>query len=141
MSTATMNATEEETMQTGATSWLRHDAANWFEIPSTNFERAVSFYESLLGVTLRREAGSEMAIFPSSQTGVGGSVVRRDWHKPGVSGALIYLNADGILADVVARTEVLGGSVMVPVTAVPGGFGHIACIVDTEGNQVGLHAH
>jgi predicted enzyme related to lactoylglutathione lyase len=140
MSTATMNAPEVETIQAGTTSWLRRDAANWFEIPSTNFERAVSFYERLLGVTLRREGG-EMALFPSAQTGVGGSVVCRDWHKPAAAGALIYLNADGILPEVVARTKALGGKVMVPVTPVPGGFGHIACIVDSEGNQIGLHAH
>jgi predicted enzyme related to lactoylglutathione lyase len=119
-----------------------HDAVNWFEIPATDFNRAVLFYEGLLGVPLRRESfGEEMALFPSAPKGVGGAIVQRPSHRPAAAGVLIYLNVDGILADALARTPGLGGSVVFPITEVPGGFGSFACILDSEGNHIGLHQH
>ena len=40
--------------------------AVWFEIPATNFERAVKFYEAVFQVTLRREnIGGDLAVFPA----------------------------------------------------------------------------
>ena len=120
----------------------RLDAVNWLEIPTTDLDRAVTFYETLLAVTLRRESfGEPMALIPSSQTGVGAALVQRPFHKPGTAGPLPYLNADGILSQALARVEQAGGKVLVPLTEVPGGFGTFACIVDCEGNHVGLHAH
>jgi len=142
MSTASVELTETNAKTPEPNRVSQRDAANWFEIPSTDFNRAIRFYEQLLGIVLRREVfGDEMAIFPCWPTGVGGAIVHREWHKPASAGSLIYLNADGVLSDAVARTEALGGSVQLPVTAVPGGFGHYACIVDSEGNQIGLHSH
>ena len=40
--------------------------AVWFEIPATDFDRAARFYETLLGVTLRREAmgPKTLGVFP-----------------------------------------------------------------------------
>ena len=36
---------------------------NWFDIPATNFDRAVTFYETVLGISLIREnmLGAQMA--------------------------------------------------------------------------------
>ncbi|MCA3020020.1 MAG: VOC family protein, partial [Rhodocyclaceae bacterium] len=44
----------------------RQSVVTWFEIPASNFERAVTFYEQLFGVSLIREkmGPSEMAVFP-----------------------------------------------------------------------------
>ena len=82
-----------------------------------------------------------MALIPSSLTGVGAALVQRPFHKPGNTGPLPYLNADGILETALARVESAGGKVLVPLTPVPGGFGTFACVLDTEGNHIGLHAH
>jgi predicted enzyme related to lactoylglutathione lyase len=118
------------------------DAINWFEIPSLDFERAIIFYEKLLGTSLSRVTfGEAIAMFPSRPTGVGGAIVHRTAHLPAAGGPRIYINVDGILDEAVERVPEIGGSVEVPVTAVAGGFGHFACIVDSEGNHVGLHAH
>ena len=47
--------------------------AVWFEIPATNFERAVKFYESVFQVALRREnIGGDLAVFPGSDSTVYG---------------------------------------------------------------------
>ena len=42
-------------------------AIDWFEIPARDLDRAQAFYETLLGVSLRREAmGTHLlAVFPS----------------------------------------------------------------------------
>lgn len=120
----------------------RLDALNWLEIPTNDLDRAAHFYETLLGIALRRENfGEAMALFPSAQQGVGAALVQRPFHKPGTSGPLPYLNADGVLEGALARVEAAGGKVIVPLTPVPGGFGTFACVLDTEGNHVGLHAH
>ena len=119
-----------------------HDAATWFEIPTTDLERATHFYQELLATALNVTFfGEPMALFPSAQEGVGGALVHRPQHQPAAAGPLIYLNTDGFLDEALARTEPLNGKVLVPKTPVPGGFGHFAVIEDTEGNHVGLHAH
>ena len=118
------------------------DAANWFEIPAEDLDRAVNFYERLLGTKLTVATFRDrMAMFPASETGVGGAIVCRPQHKPGATGPLVYLNADGVLEDAVKRVGEIGGSVLVPVTVIPGGFGSYACVVDSEANHVGLHQH
>ena len=33
------------------------------------------------------------------------------------------------------------GSVLVPITVIPGGFGRYAVLRDTEGNRIALHEH
>jgi predicted enzyme related to lactoylglutathione lyase len=120
---------------------FRH-AINWFEIPSTDLDRAATFYEKLFDRKIRREHfGEPMAIFMSSKEGVGGTLVQRADQSPSDSGVLIYLNADGVLADAVARIPKIGGTVLVPVTEIPGGFGRYAVLRDTEGNRIALHEH
>ncbi len=119
------------------------DAVNWFEIPTLDLDRAVSFYELLLDTRLRRETfGDEIAMFPSTPTAVGGCLVRRDNQKPSDCGVLVYLNCDSGLDAALARVRASGlGAVVLGPRPVPGGFGNIACIRDTEGNHVGLHSH
>jgi hypothetical protein len=38
------------------------------------------------------------------------------------------------------RSRSAGGQIVVGKTAVPGGLGHYALSIDSEGNRVGLHA-
>jgi predicted enzyme related to lactoylglutathione lyase len=119
------------------------DAVNWFEIPTTDLERAAKFYEMLLGVELRRETFAEpYALFPSSQKGVGGGLVQRANQQPSDHGALIYLNCDSGLDAALDRLKSSGqGALILSKRAVPGGFGWIAWVRDTEGNHVALHEH
>jgi uncharacterized protein len=123
------------------TATVRQNAINWFEIPCADLDRATTFYETLLGAKMQREdLGGDMAIFPAEQTGTGGTLVKRQFQKPG-AGTMVYLNCDGDLDDVLARVPAAGGLVLMPKTEVPGGYGHFACLRDTEGNHIGLHSH
>ena len=119
------------------------NAINWFEIPATDFDRAVKFYESVLDISMHRETfgGDPKAFFSYSQgQGVGGSVVKADYAKPSADGAVVYLNAESRerLDAVLARVEAAGGAVIKPAAEL-GEIGVIAFIRDTEGNHVGLH--
>lgn len=114
--------------------------AVWFEIPASDLERAVAFYENLFAMRLRREtiAGAALAIFPSERTGVSGAVVKGPQFRPG-EGPVVYLNGNGRLDAMLERVPGLGGRIAVPKTALPEGMGAFAHIIDTEGNRVGLH--
>lgn len=117
------------------------NAATWFEIPTTDFERATRFYEAILDAPLHAWPGEEhCAMFPSKDGGVGGCIVYRPQQKPVADGTLVYLNVDGKLDDVLVRAQLQGATVLVPRTEVPGVGSFYACITDSEGNHVGLHS-
>ena len=78
-------------------------------------------------------------MFPAQQGGVAGSLVRRPKHDPSSNGAMVYLNVDGKLDEVLSRAQV-EGAVLMPRTQIPGGYGFYACVQDSEGNHVGLHS-
>ncbi|WP_394843879.1 VOC family protein [Pendulispora brunnea] len=117
------------------------NAVNWFEIPVNDLERAVRFYEAVFRIELKRERSEdlELAIFPSDQAGVGGALSLSRHRAPSPNGSLVYLNATGVLDEVLARIEGASGHVLLPKTNI-GDPGFIALFSDSEGNVVGLHA-
>ena len=114
---------------------------NWFEIPTTDLDRASRFYEAVLGSTFKREhfdgTGMQMAVFQGEEASVRGALILDQRRKPAADGALVYLHARDLDASL-ARIEKAGGNVVMPKTDIgPPGF--IALVRDTEGNVVGLH--
>ena len=77
-----------------------------FEIPVTDMERAVSFYQSVFGIELRRDevAGYEMAFFPRDDRapGASGALTKGDVYKPSLEGTIIYFDVNS-LATVLQR--------------------------------------
>lgn len=121
------------------------NAIHWFEIPSKNLDRAVPFYERVLGVTLQRETfgGIPHAVFPvedmKDADAVSGALVASPHLTPGATGPLLYLAApDGVEA-CLARARAAGATVKAPATAI-GPHGWIGVLEDLDGNVVGLHA-
>jgi uncharacterized protein len=117
------------------------NAINWFELPATNFKRAVGFYSKVLNADLQNvEAnGLQMAFLPHSQGGVGGCVTYGNGNKPQQEGTLVYLNGGDDLAGPLALVEKAGGKVVMPKTSI-GENGFMAIILDTEGNRVAFHS-
>lgn len=117
------------------------NALNWFEIPVSDMDRAVRFYEATLGLTLKRETftGMPMAIFEADEAGVAGALVSDPRRRPSADGALVYLDAAGKLDACLTRVAPQGGAVVLAKTDI-GAPGFIALVRDTEGNLVGLHA-
>jgi predicted enzyme related to lactoylglutathione lyase len=115
------------------------NAINWFEIPVTDMARAVRFYETVLGTTLKREVfgGHDHSIFMAPEPGVAGALVKAPHLEPSAAGARVYLDTPE-LDTCIGRVAGAGGAVIMPKTDI-GEPGWIAIVRDTEGNAVGLH--
>jgi predicted enzyme related to lactoylglutathione lyase len=112
---------------------------SWFEIPTSDFARAIRFYETLFAKPLVHLAAFPgMAIFPYQRPGVSGCVACGDGHRPSPDGTVIYLTCDGQIDAVLGRVESAGGSIAEPKNYIPS-VGWVAQIHDSEGNRVGLH--
>jgi uncharacterized protein len=114
---------------------------NWFEIPSSNFARAVRFYETIFDSTLKVEqfGGAPMGIF-AGQDGSVGCVIDSEQIRPNENGTLVYLDATPGMDSVLERIASAGGRILLNKTALPEEMGYIAHFVDSEGNRIGLHA-
>jgi predicted enzyme related to lactoylglutathione lyase len=112
---------------------------NWFEIPTANLDRAVMFYESMLGTRLRREVfgGTPHAVFVNDKDAAG-ALIHDAKRKPSTDGTLVYLNAKKDIDGCIERATRSGGRVVLPKTDI-GDPGFIAIVADTEGNHVALH--
>jgi predicted enzyme related to lactoylglutathione lyase len=111
-----------------------------FEIPVTDMDRAIRFYEAVFKVELeRRETdGYDMAFFPRAdgRPGASGALAKGDVYKPTKGGAILYFDVPSIDA-VIARAEAQGGSVLYPKKDI-GAAGFVAEIADSEGNRIAL---
>ena len=123
-----------------------NNAISWFEIGSTDLNRAAKFYETIFGIKLAPLdlPNIKMRMFPldNMMTGVGGAIVDSGgFHKPSSSdGPLIYLNGNPDVQIVLDKVEAAGGKIMVPKTMISPEYGFMAVILDTEGNRIGLHS-
>lgn len=119
------------------------NAISWFEIPSTQLDRAQAFYEAALNCKMRREpmGPSEGAVFPYDAEGVGGCLMAGPTAPPAsAAGTLVYLDASPSLDAALARVTQAGGRIALERQALPPGMGFFAHITDLDGNRVGLHA-
>jgi uncharacterized protein len=114
---------------------------NWFELPVVDFERAKKFYEAIFKVTMSDDMMGpyRMGFFPGDGEGVSGAIVHGEGYTPSDKGAVVYLNADGIIDEVIARIPKAGGTVIVPRTPITPEIGDFAMFMDSEGNKVALH--
>jgi predicted enzyme related to lactoylglutathione lyase len=114
----------------------------WFEIPVTDMQRAKSFYENILQITLqlRNVNAVEMAWFPmrADATGSAGSLVKGAGYVPSANGVLIYFTTPDIDA-VLDRVAASGGKVISRKTGI-GEYGSVGFFCDSEGNRIALHA-
>jgi predicted enzyme related to lactoylglutathione lyase len=119
-----------------------HHAITWFEIPVSDLDRSAAFYERLLGITLRREnfGGSLLAVFPASDNGAKGCLMKVDAAPATRDGVIVYLNAGPALNPVLERLAACGGQLLTPRVDLPPGMGCFAHIADPDGQRIGLHA-
>ncbi|EFH82359.1 VOC family protein [Ktedonobacter racemifer] len=117
----------------------------WFEIPTSDIERAKTFYRTILGIKqeLRQEnLGGDMpyVFLPMEPGDVSGALVQHPNYKPGEGqGVCVYLVVHGDLNNTLAKVEEAGGSVLIP--KMPLGEmspGYMAQITDSESNRIGL---
>lgn len=123
---------------------MKQVAVGWFEIPATNMERAMAFYENVFDCKLDRHQMDEidMAWFPWNHTqgGAGGSLVKNEkYYKPSTDGVLVYFSS----ADVAIELEKIvsaGGKLLQRKTLISEEIGYMGLFLDTEGNRIGIHS-
>jgi predicted enzyme related to lactoylglutathione lyase len=121
------------------------NAVNWFEIPVTDYQRAKTFYQTILSVSITDmpmpEENVEYGMFPhdAESQGVGGAIMKMDKMIPSTDGSTVYLNGGDDLNVALNKVVDAGGKVFIPKMAI-GENGFIAQFIDTEGNRVALHS-
>src|SRR5690242_13766648 len=105
----------------------------WVDIPVVDLDRAIKFYSAVLGRTVTKESTPEFTfgLFPHSDTDVSGClyVAEKD-NAPSLTGPLVYLNAEGRLADAVKAVVAGGGKITQDIHQI-GPYGYRAIVVDT----------
>jgi predicted enzyme related to lactoylglutathione lyase len=124
---------------------MQKHAISWFEIPTSDIERAQQFYERIFDFKMNPMDMPQlkMRMFPlEDMMSVGGALVQNpDFYKASSSdGTLIYLNANPDVQNILDRVESAGGNILVPKTEITPEYGFMAIIVDSEGNRIGLHS-
>jgi uncharacterized protein len=112
------------------------------EIPVADLPRAVTFYQTILGVTIQEMEmdGVTMGVIPNAAGTVNVVLAKGGDYKPTTDGAVLYLNAGKDLQSMLDKVKQHGGQVLVPKTEISPEMGYFALFIDTEGNKLGLHA-
>jgi uncharacterized protein len=118
---------------------------SWVSIPSSDFDRAVTFYSEITGTAFKVQGEGEkrMATCLSDadfMNGVVGFGVTGDSTiQPGATGPRLYIVCDD-MDGWLSRVEGAGGKILTPKSEM-GEMGFWAVIEDSEGNHIGLHSH
>lgn len=112
---------------------------NYFEIPVTNMERAIRFYQSVFHFDFQLETidNYEMALFPFSDNtkGISGALAKGEVYIPTKNGVVIYFSTENI-ENTLQLAVSNGGQMLYPIT--DNGIGLVAEFEDTEGNRIAL---
>lgn len=115
---------------------------NWFEIPATDFNRAISFYKAILDLDIKENImfGTKMGFFPTDGKNVSGAIVQGEGYKPSSDGVIVYLNGGSDLQTVLDKVVSNNGEVIVPKTQISPEMGYFGVFIDTEGNKMAVHS-
>lgn len=123
---------------------MKANPVRWFEIPVSDINRAVQFYETVFNVKLQMEYLGEqvMAWFPlnDGEEGSAGSLLYDpNGPKPSKDGAMIYFSSDDVNIEL-EKIVKLGGIIEQPKVLVSqeNDFGYKAFFIDSEGNRIAL---
>lgn len=115
---------------------------NWFEIPATDFARAVAFYQAILGLEIKEVEmfDTKMGLFPTDGKNVSGAIVKGEDYKPSADGVIAYLNGGNDLQLLLEKVEKNNGKVIVSKTQISPEMGYFGMFIDTEGNKMAVHS-
>lgn len=121
------------------------NAISWFEIPTSDINRAQTFYEAIFDIKMipLDFPNISMRMFPiSNPMNIGGALVyNQEFYKPSsTDGPMVYLNANPDVQIVLDKVSSAGGTIIVPKTEISPEHGHMAVFIDCEGNRVALHS-
>jgi len=116
---------------------------SWFEVPVTNMDRAIHFYNTVFEWDLKIIDADplQMAWFPSDdkEYGAGGSLVRNEHYTPGSVGILVYFQCEDVNKSL-ARVDSAGGKVILEKKMIAPDIGYMGAAIDSEGNRIAFHS-
>jgi len=116
----------------------------WFEIPTTDLDRAIFFYETVFGFSMQSKPEIQMSWFMDDHANVplGALVNHEQFYFPDEQkGVLIYFQSpSGDLDNELQKVEEAGGKVLLAKRIISEEFGFMAVIIDIEGNRIGLRS-
>lgn len=113
---------------------------SWVEIPTTDFYRAVKFYQQLLQIELKpQDFGNEkMACLPEND----GAIIEAPGFEPSSQGSIISFASPNNLDETMRMAVKAGGTIVKEKTKIEAeGRGYFALLLDTEGNRIGIYAN
>ncbi len=110
----------------------------WAEIPVTDIDRAISFYNKVFNTDLKKdESGpNPMAMFPTATPGGVAGHLYTGKPAPEGSGPTVHLASPDKLEDALDRVKEAGGHVVSEPISIPAG--RFAYCLDPDGNSIGL---
>jgi hypothetical protein len=123
----------------------QRNVVGWFEIPVIDIDRAIKFYETVLGIKIQKQNLGDLIMgwFPYADVpGSPGSLVyHKDFYKPSTNGVLIYFTAQsGDLKNELSKVESAGGKVLMDKKLITEDIGYMGLFVDSEGNRIAIHS-
>jgi hypothetical protein len=123
---------------------MEHNMVSWFEIPVTDMDRAVKFYNSVFNVEIQVQdfGGMLMGWFPFAEDkpGASGALVQNEAYVPSkTKGSLVYFSSTNVNNEL-GKIEEIGGKVIMPKTQISEEIGYMALFIDSEGNRVALYS-
>jgi uncharacterized protein len=120
------------------------NAIGWFDIYVDDMNRAVAFYNAVLGRSLEKigdpTGETQMMSFPANMSayGASGALVKSAHARPGIGGTMVYFSVEDCAVEQ-SRVNLAGGKVIRPKFSI-GEFGWVTLCTDTEGNMFGLNS-
>lgn len=124
---------------------MKRVTVGWFEIPVSDMDRAIAFYEKVFDCKLNKQVMGDfqMAWFPGDHSGQGaeGSLVyHKDFYATSnFAGALIYFSSEDCDVEL-KRVKEAGGTVQIPKKMIAPDIGYMGVFLDSEGNRIALHS-
>tara|TARA_R110002051_G_scaffold10001_1_gene37901 strand:+ start:24741 stop:25106 length:366 start_codon:yes stop_codon:yes gene_type:complete len=116
---------------------------NWFEIPVSDMERAIAFYQTVFAIEIKKQEFGEVVMGqfpPNSQEGAAtGALMMYPSYIPSEEGALLYFDSADIHTEL-NRVVDAGGKIQREKTLIAPEHGYMAVFTDSEGNRIALHS-
>lgn len=123
---------------------MEQNMVGWFEIPVTDMDRAVAFYNAVFSIDIQVQnfGGVLMGWFPYAEgkEGASGSLVQHETYKPSEThGVVIYFASEDVQNEL-DRVEAAGGKIIQQKTQISPEVGYYGLFADSEGNRIALHS-
>ena len=118
----------------------------WVEIPVTDMDRAIQFYNTVMGWNIQVSQFGEILMGwlpndPENKGGSSGALLKNENYVPSsINGPLVYFSCANV-QNWLDKVEGAGGTIIQGKKQISPEHGFMALITDTEGNRIAFHSN